>query len=661
MPFTTFRRRTLRRLYAGLAVLSCLALLGALAAFGAEAPAHAAEARADRAPAPARAQASATPEQQLADRYAPIVYLREVNADICDTENEGFDPVGVDFVLGRPDIPLMDTVSGLPTGPRRLITESPVASDLYGLSQPFYLDYPGTPLRPGCVYRRYFAGRIASEDVPRVAYAHVYQEPGTDELALQYWMYYYFNDWNNNHEGDWEMIMLFFDADTVEEALAQEPTRVVYAQHGGGERADWDDDKLRTEEGRPVVYVARGAHASFYEPYTYLGLVENGTGLGCETAKGPHRRFALEPIVVPHEPSGPNDPFAWLAFTGRWGEFRRSEWNGPTGPNDKTSWTQPVTWTERQRDSSLIVPEFSGFGQGPVDVLCGAVSFGSRALVAFTQAPTIGMLILGSAVAAIGWALASTSGTIRRAWGYYRRHLRVFLPLGAMLIPTGLVVATLQTLLFEVPPIEPLVGMLDAFPGVRVLLLLAIGGAGAALAVIFVAPATIWTMGELRRGRLPSVFEAYREGLHAIWPIFRARLRVTVRAVLRALTIVGIPRAVLMLIRAHYIPQTVVLLGDDADASIRDSAVVANAGLRRTLLTQIVLGVITLLSGPLIAILVLIVLPSRPLSLINYISSLLFAALYPFSVIGMTLLYEELRAGERPQPATGQLEAAPAG
>ena len=45
-------------------------------------------------------------------------------------------------------------------------------------------------------------------------YAHVATDPGhPGQLALQYWLFYVFNDWNNLHEGDWEMIQLVFDAD----------------------------------------------------------------------------------------------------------------------------------------------------------------------------------------------------------------------------------------------------------------------------------------------------------------------------------------------------------------------------------------------------------------------------------------------------------------
>jgi hypothetical protein len=597
----------------------------------------------DRRPTPPQ-QAQPNAEQELAGRYAPIVYLRQVNRVICNTENEGFDPIPVDFVLGRVDIPLLISETGGPSGPRMVVAESPSAGDLYGLEQPHFLDFPGSPVQPRCDYRRYFANRDASEDIPRVAYAHIYQEPDTDELALQYWMFYYFNDWNNNHEGDWEMIMLFFDAGTVEEALTREPTRVVYAQHGGGERADWDDDKLSKEDGHPVVYVARGAHASFFEQNTYLGLAENGTGFGCETTKGPHRRFALEAIVVPHEPAGPDDPYAWLGFSGRWGEFQRSEWNGPTGPNVKTSWYEPVSWSERVRDTSLIVPEFEGFGQSPVDLFCGIVSGGSRALVAFTRSPALATGLLAVVVAATSWVVSYASGTIRQAFGYYRRHLRTFALIGAALIPTGYIVATVQTLIFRVPPVEPFLSMMERFPGIRIVLALAIGSLQAALAVVVVGPTVIWTMARIRQGRTPSVAESYRHGVRAIWPIFVARLRVVMRASLYAITIVGIPRAIRELVRAIYIAQAVVHGHGQSDTAIHDSAEAANRSLARTALSEIVLGVITWLTGPLLAIFLLLAIPSRPLGLINFVSSLIFALLYPLGVIGMTLLYLELRS-----------------
>ena len=157
--------------------------------------------------------------------------------------------------------------------------EATPAADLFDLGEGFYLDFPGDALAPECVYerdfRRYSDGRRAT------IYAHIVtQDDRPDELALQYWFFWYYNDWNNKHEGDWEGIQLVFDASTVEEALATEPVSVGYAQHEGGERAGWDDDKLERQGTRPVVYSSAGSHASYFSSAFYLGRSAS-EGFGC--------------------------------------------------------------------------------------------------------------------------------------------------------------------------------------------------------------------------------------------------------------------------------------------------------------------------------------------------------------------------------------------
>src|SRR5438477_835463 len=146
---------------------------------------------------------AAGPEQTLADRYAPIVALKAQD-EPCDRGGEGWRPTAVEGVLGNPRVRLRGPVE----------KTAPTAADLFGKDARYYLDLPGNPLDPGCVYerdaRRLFRGE------PSIAYAHVVAEPGVPHrLALQYWLYYYFNDFNDKHEGDWEGIQLSFDADSA--------------------------------------------------------------------------------------------------------------------------------------------------------------------------------------------------------------------------------------------------------------------------------------------------------------------------------------------------------------------------------------------------------------------------------------------------------------
>ena len=100
----------------------------------------------------------------------------------------------------------------------------------------WYLDYPGNPLAPHCDYETWF--RQASAGTTPTLYSRIATDPEhPDKLALQYWFFYTFNDWNDKHEGDWEMVQLLFPAATPEEALTVTPVSVAYAQHEGSQVA----------------------------------------------------------------------------------------------------------------------------------------------------------------------------------------------------------------------------------------------------------------------------------------------------------------------------------------------------------------------------------------------------------------------------------------
>ena len=152
------------------------------------------------------------------------------------------------------------------------------------------------------------------------------------KLALQYWFFYPFNDFNNTHEGDWEMTQLVFDAADATEALKQDPAKIGYSSHEGAEGAAWGDEKLEIVDGtHPVVYPAAGSHANKFTSALYLGSSADA-GVGCDNTVGPHRE--LTPVVqtIPSDPAAAEAAFPWIAFEGRWGELQAAFFNGPTGP-----------------------------------------------------------------------------------------------------------------------------------------------------------------------------------------------------------------------------------------------------------------------------------------------------------------------------------------
>jgi hypothetical protein len=240
--------------------------------------------------------------QELADRYAPIVMLKDQEEE-CDTSGEPFAPMAVDVLLDNPQIALRQVGNGDPTAMR-----GPAASDLFGLGEGFYLDFPGDSLQPGCLYERDFDRYAAVQ--PSTVYAHVVQQADhPDLLAVQYWLYWYYNDWNNKHESDWEFIQIMFPASSVDEALEVEPISVGYAQHTGGEGADWNSDKLEREGTHPVVYSSARSHASYFGAALYMGR-SGAEGFGCDNTDGPSRRVDPEVVLLPDTVDDPASPHA---------------------------------------------------------------------------------------------------------------------------------------------------------------------------------------------------------------------------------------------------------------------------------------------------------------------------------------------------------------
>src|SRR5438045_578865 len=184
-------------------------------------------------------------ETKLADRYGPVVRLAEDTGD-C-RPGKPYLPIDVNLLFGEPTVALRG-----PWNRTDLVKIAPTEADVSKGLFEYHLDFPGSALDPGCTYleweRRLVAGKRPT------TYAHVVTEPGhPGKLALQYWLFYVFNDWNNLHEGDWEMIQLDFDASNATEALQQAPAEVGFTQHEGAERAEWADGKLERVDGTHVV------------------------------------------------------------------------------------------------------------------------------------------------------------------------------------------------------------------------------------------------------------------------------------------------------------------------------------------------------------------------------------------------------------------------
>jgi hypothetical protein len=156
-------------------------------------------------------------------------------------------------------------------------------------------------------------------------------------LWLQYWFFYYFNDKGflkvGLHEGDWEMVQLRLNEDGVPEAA-------TYAQHSSGVRAEWDELERRENGAAPVLYCARGSHASLLRPGTQAAPVvpDHNDGLGP----------AVRPRLVVIGEASPT----WVSWPGRWGSTRRREafeGDSPRGPSQQPQWWDPGEFHRQAR------------------------------------------------------------------------------------------------------------------------------------------------------------------------------------------------------------------------------------------------------------------------------------------------------------------------
>src|SRR5665809_37349 len=317
--------------------------------------------------APAQAE---SPKHRLVRVYAPITMLRAQEDPPCDVDEEQYEPTTVDVMLGNPRV---DLVRETGAGKLRVVETGPTAADVAGLGERYYLDVPGDPLEPECEYAEDFAEIKEAGDAPPLSYAHIATEKGEPGLVVQYWFFYYFNQFNDLHEGDWEGMQIAFDANTAREALAKGPYEIALFQPAGGEKADWEEAKVEKEGTHPVVYPAAGSHATFYESAVYVENGQRGAGLGCDNTTEPLRRVAVRPVLIPTNPPH-GSRFQWLTYEGRWGQKEKGYNNGPTGPNTKTQWLEPFSWMAGVRSTSPQLP--GGFALGPTvtGAFCGTVA-----------------------------------------------------------------------------------------------------------------------------------------------------------------------------------------------------------------------------------------------------------------------------------------------
>jgi len=586
-------------------------------------------------------------EQALAERHAPIVRIVEQTEE-CG-HGEPFIPTDINLILDEPTVALRG-----PWNRTDLVKIAPSANDLVDRFE-YHLDFPGDPLDAGCDYA-HWAKRLTAGSKP-VVYAHVGTEPERPgKVSLQYWFFYPFNDFNNTHEGDWEMIQLVFDANDAAEALGRDPVEVGYSAHEGATRSRWKDDQLEVVDGtRPVVYPAAGSHANKYSAALWLGSSAEA-GVGCDDTQGPHRELSPKVETIPTDPSAAKAAYPWIAFEGRWGELQKAFFNGPTGPNLKSQWTKPITWSDGWTDRSYAIPAGGAFGTGTTDFFCSAVAHGSTALIRLLRNPlptliflaTILGLVIFAAVRATWTPVAPTRIARRRSWGQiisasarmYVRRPRLFLGLGVLLIPIAVVITFLQWLLLET--VDLIGAVTGEAAGSWAFLAAVIGATFALLGLGLVQAATACALVEIDAGRPVGAMSAYRLALRRVRPLLRAIAIFVAAWIVLTTTVFLIPIAIWLAIRWALVAPTVELEDRRPFGSLRRSGELVRGRWIRVGSLVGVSAAVALLAGPLLGA-ILIVLTDTPLAFLNIVAGVVYALAMPFVALMTSYTYFDVR------------------
>jgi hypothetical protein len=424
---------------------------------------------------------------------------------------------------------------------------------------------------------------------------------------------------------------------------------VGYAQHGGGETAQWDGNKLQRDGDHPIAYLSANSHATYYSSDTMIGWGENGTAFGCDVTTGPSAELRPKVIVIP-EDIDPNGPFAWALYPGRWGQRDVAMFAGPPGPNMGKKWNDPATAFGNWRPDVLTVPGTNALGINTTDIFCGLSSYGSRTFVYFGSHPfSVALLVLA--------LLGVVAFSIWRVWAYfmealdiYGNALRTFLGIGAVTVPLGLLFNGIRIWAEDHPPLHWVAQQANGSSGGTFMQTLLVLLLQQVVMILLIAPAIIYATKEMRAGFKPGVVKSFAGALRYLPSLVVAVITVFATVILTTWTLILVPVAVYLLVRWQFYSQAIILDEERGwRAPFSRSWGVTRGSWLKTLMLTLAFQLLGALPGPLIGV-VMMVIGGTDVKFANFVSSFLYASFIPLSVIGVTMAYHRMQGDQVIEP-----------
>lgn len=280
----------------------------------------------------------------LLRKYAPVLYFHP---------EEKVYPWGINSMLDNADLKRLQDSQEIPM---------PVGSEdlASNNNDKCYLDLRNvTPYNDGAKVSSDLGKMF--EGFPFTVYGRLVEPQETPtHVVLQYWFFYPYNDWYNEHEGDWEMVQIHYSKDR------RSPDQLTTSHHHSGTVMAWNEVS-KIEGTHPKIFVAKGSHGNWPTSGNHIvGRIwvevpifrdetsENGLALYPEyvidKVEGRKQKYILEDI-------SDESLSSWIYWNGKWGDVELLVWGskGPESPGVQDKWKDPIEWGNKPARSSFWI------------------------------------------------------------------------------------------------------------------------------------------------------------------------------------------------------------------------------------------------------------------------------------------------------------------
>ncbi|MBT8146255.1 MAG: fibronectin type III domain-containing protein [Gammaproteobacteria bacterium] len=287
---------------------------------------------------------SSDEDYSLASRFAPIIHLSAPNSDgnsvdlqDSDYPYSDFYPMRVDNLLSVPPSATIDL---------RLDTSVTVGQDTfppddYSLNVLGYVNLLGSPgvrsATNSLLFDPLWLPFQSDEQLtfkkragePTV-YFRVFRDTDSQNplpIAIQYWFFYFYNDWILKHPGDWESVTVFLGSNA-------DPLEIIFSTKNEANKYSWSNEIFEDSrsEDHVSVFVSNGGHGSyaFAGETDYSGVKDRhwGDGGSFDFQNGDYTLIDLGELETNQN--------SWIWFEGRWGndgvDISNADASAPKGP-----------------------------------------------------------------------------------------------------------------------------------------------------------------------------------------------------------------------------------------------------------------------------------------------------------------------------------------